>query len=221
MRLVLLTAMEIEYRHLSALIGGEGHGFIGSHEVTMAQSGIGKVNAALTVGRLIDGVHPDAVISTGLCGGLASRLHQGDLVLGTQTAYHDVWCGMGNVWGQVQGLPARFDADPHLLAIGRQVSTTARIVEGVIATGDCFVQDNATREQILTHLPDAVACDMESAAIAHTCHLAGIPFLSLRVVSDTPGNTDNHQQQWDEFLASMCDTSFQFVKHFLESLPRN
>ena len=45
-----------------------------------------------------------------------------------------------------------------------------------------------------------------------------VPFMSLRVISDTPGRTDNHQQQWKDFLGAMCDRSFQFVKSFLESL---
>ncbi len=59
---------------------------------------------------------------------------------------------------------------------------------------------------------------MESAAIAQTCFLQQVPFMSLRVISDTPGRTDNHQQQWEDFLGSMCDTSFRFVKKFLETL---
>ena len=59
---------------------------------------------------------------------------------------------------------------------------------------------------------------MESAAIAQTCYLMKVPFLSLRVISDTPGRTDNHQQQWEDFLASMCDRSFHFVKSYLETI---
>ena len=64
----------------------------------------------------------------------------------------------------------------------------------------------------------ALASEMESAAIAHTCYLLQVPFLSIRVVSDTPGNTENHQQQWTDFLASMSDQSFHFIKSFLEQL---
>jgi len=37
-------------------------------------------------------------------------------------------------------------------------------------------------------------------------------------VSDTPGNTDDHQQQWTDFLSSMSDQSFHYVKRFLEQL---
>ena len=44
-----------------------------------------------------------------------------------------------------------------------------------------------------------------------------VPFISLRIISDTPGRTDDHHLQWADFLASMCDTSFRFVKKYLES----
>ena len=59
---------------------------------------------------------------------------------------------------------------------------------------------------------------MESAAIAQTCYLMKVPFLSLRVISDTPGRTDDHQQQWADFLGAMCDHSFHFVKSYLETI---
>ena len=72
---------------------------------------------------------------------------------------------------------------------------------------------------IKSKFPEGLACEMESAAIAHTCYMMQIPFMSIRVISDTPGNTDNHQMQWDEFLASMSDRSFQFVRQFLMNMP--
>ena len=42
--------------------------------------------------------------------------------------------------------------------------------------------------------PDAVAVDMESAAIAQVCHMKGVPFVAIRVISDTPGKADNFAQ---------------------------
>ena len=143
-----------------------------------------------------------------------------DVVVGSQTAYHDVWCGEGNEWGQVQGLPARFDADPKMLQCAKKVaeSSKQRVLSGLICTGDQFISDKATQAEIKTRFPEALACEMESAAIAHTCLLRHVPFLSVRVVSDTPGNTDDHQQQWSDFLTFMSDKSFHFVKSFLEQL---
>lgn len=218
MRIALITAMDIEYRHLVAMLGGQPEGRHGDHEVTVTMSGIGKVNAALTAQRIITERHPDCIVSTGLAGGLDLSLRPGDLVIGSQCGYHDVWCSMGNEWGQVQGLPVRFDADQHLLGYARQVETTATVREGLIATGDQFVDTVDGVAAIRQHIPDALACEMESTAIAQTCYLHKVPFLAVRLISDTPGATDDHARQWETFLSEMSDQSFLWVKGFLEKV---
>ena len=116
----------------------------------------------------------------------------------------------------------RYDADQnllnHALATAELQMPNAKLRTGLICTGDQFITDRERQNAIKQHFIDGLACDMESAAIAQTCYLQKVPFLSLRVISDTPGRTDDHHQQWAGFLASMCDRSFHFVKHFLETL---
>ena len=220
MKIGIIIAMDIEYRKMCEALGGSPQGIVNGNEVVLWQCGIGKVNAAVGTMRLIEQHHPDCIISTGLAGGIDNSLRVMDVVVGSQTAYHDVWCGEGNELGQVQGLPTRFDADSRLLQCAQEASKNSNChsLMGLICTGDQFITDKASLAEIKTHFPDALACEMESAAIAHTCYLLQVPFLSIRVVSDTPGNTDNHQQQWTDFLASMSDQSFHFVKNFLEQL---
>ena len=220
MKIGVIIAMDIEYRKMCDALGGRPQGIINGNEVVLWQCGIGKVNAAIGTINLITQHNPDCIISTGLAGGIDPSLEVTDVVVGSQTAYHDVWCGEGNEWGQVQGLPARFDADPKMLQCAKKVaeSSKQRVLSGLICTGDQFISDKATQAEIKTRFPEALACEMESAAIAHTGLLRHVPFLSVRVVSDTPGNTDDHQQQWSDFLTFMSDKSFHFVKSFLEQL---
>lgn len=220
MKIGVIIAMDIEYRKMCDTLGGRPQGIINGNEVVLWQCGIGKVNAAIGTINLITQHKPDCIISTGLAGGIDPCLEVTDVVVGSQTAYHDVWCGEGNEWGQVQGLPARFDADPKLLQCAKKVAENSkqRVLSGLICTGDQFISDKATQAEIKARFPEALACEMESAAIAHTCLLRHVPFLSVRVVSDTPGNTDDHQQQWSDFLTFMSDKSFHFVKNFLEQL---
>ena len=216
MKVGVIIAMDIEYRQMRDAIGGD-TGRLGDNDIVLWQCGIGKVNAAVGTMRLVQGHRPDAILSTGLAGGIDPLMKVMDVLAATQCVYHDVDCGtgLGCVYGQVQGLPARFDADQRLLDHAVRLGVPR---SGLICTGDQFITDRERQNAIKRRFPDGLACDMESAAIAQTCHLLGVPFLSLRVVSDTPGNTDNHQQQWDQFLASMCDRSFQFVKQYLETL---
>ena len=211
--------MDIEYRQMHDAIGGD-TGRLCDNEIVLWQCGIGKVNAAVGTMRLVQQHHPDAIISTGLAGGIDPLMQVMDVLAATQAVYHDVDCGagLGCQRGQVQGLPVRFDADPQLLDHALKVQTNSTLRTGLICTGDQFITDRERQNDIKRHFPDGLACDMESAAIAQTCYLLKVPFLSLRVISDTPGRTDNHQQQWDDFLASMCDRSFHFVKKFLETL---
>ena len=219
MRIGVIIAMDIEYRQMHDALGGD-TGRLGNNEIILWQGGIGKVNAAVGTMRLIQEHHPDAIISTGLAGGIDPQIRVMDILAATQCVYHDVDCGtgLGCSRGQVQGLPERFDADKRLLDHVLEVPCDAGLRTGLICTGDQFITDRERQTLIKRNFVDGLACDMESAAIAQTCYLMGLPFLSLRVISDTPGNTDNHQQQWEQFLASMCDTSFQFVKKYLETL---
>ena len=223
MKIGVIIAMNIEYRQMRDAIGGD-TGRLGGNDIVLWQCGIGKVNAAVGTMRLVQEHHPDAIISTGLAGGIDPLMQVMDVLAATQSVYHDVDCGsgLGCTRGQVQGLPERFDADPHLLDHALHLSSLTShlspVRTGLICTGDQFITDRERQNTIKRHFPDGLACDMESAAIAQTCYLLKVPFLSLRVISDTPGRTDNHQMQWEDFLASMCDQSFRFVKSYLETL---
>ena len=217
--------MDIEYRQMRDALGGD-TGRLGNNEIVLWQCGIGKVNAAVGTMRLVQEHHPDAIISTGLAGGIDPLTQVMDVLAATQSVYHDVDCGgissTGDavVLGQVQGLPARYDADPYLIDTALEVAKgfDGHLITGLICTGDQFITDRERQNVIKRHFPDGLACDMESAAIAQTCHLESVPFISLRVISDTPGHTDDHQMQWADFLGSMCNTSFRFVKKYLETL---
>ena len=213
--------MDIEYNKMLDALGGS-TGRLGGNEIVLWKCGIGKVNAAVGTMRLVQEHHPDAIISTGLAGGIDEQMQVMDVMAATQSVYHDVDCGvgLGCILGQVQGLPARFDADRRLIdhTLNVPLAQGERLMRGLICTGDQFITDRERQNVIKRNFPDGMACDMESAAIAQTCFLLDLPFLSLRIISDTPGRTDDHHQQWEDFLASMCDRSFQFVKNYLETL---
>ena len=67
--------------------------------------------------------------------------------------------------------------------------------------------------------PEALAVDMESGAIAQTCHLYSVPFISFRIISDTPG-ADGHWDQYLNFWDTVADRSFRTTCAFLSCLPQ-
>ncbi len=194
-------------------------GRIGPHEVVLAETGIGKVNAALGAAALLREWTPDCLLSTGVAGGIDPSLRVMDVVAASEVAYHDVDCGPGNAPGQVQGMPPRFAADPRLLEVARAMAgAERRLAVGLLASGDRFVSGPAQRDAVLAVVPGALAVEMESGALAQTCHLLGCPFLSLRTISDTP-NAEGNFAQYGDFWKDMARRSFDTTRAFLEALP--
>jgi len=226
MKIGILSAMTKEHEQLTHLLADatierDGNyefvvGTLGPNTLVLATCGIGKVNAAVGATVLIRRYHPDCVISTGCAGGIEEGLNVMDVVVSTQTVYHDVVIP-GCEYGQVQGLPARFRSEEQLVetALSLHLGT---VHAGLICSGDQFISDHAQLAQIKKQFPEALAVDMESAAIAQTCHLEQTPFVSFRILSDTPG-ADEHIQQYLNFWDQMADHSFEVTRRFLTALP--
>ena len=180
-------------------------------EIIISQSGIGKVNAAIGTLEMIKNFAPDYIINSGVAGGLNPALSTLDSVIGTQYVYHDMWCGEGNEYGQVQGLPTFFPASSVLLSAAERAyeKTPHAVHTGLICTGDQFVSGAEPVAKILKHFPQALACDMESTAIAQVCYRYDVPFLCMRLISDVAGKHETNQTQYDNFWQTMAHTGFE------------
>lgn len=227
MRIGIVIAMEKELRRVAALLSGAAEteaygrnfitGRIGGNEIVLHQCGIGKVNAAVGAAELINRFTPDAVVSTGVAGGASTSLNVQEVVVSTETCYHDVYCGEEQDYGQIPGLPSRFEADRRLLDKATSLDCGTKVNPGLIVTGDWFVDSRDKMAAIVAKFPDALAVDMESAAIAHVCHLRGVAFVSFRIISDIPLK-DSKASQYFDFWERMADGSFNVTKAFLERL---
>lgn len=192
-------------------------GRIGSNEVCVMKCGIGKVNSALNAFRMIDGFKPDLVINSGVAGGADTSMPVGALLIATEAAYHDVWCGPGTEWGQIDGMPRRFPMDASLLEKCSVLPGLEDARYGLICSGDRFISKVEEVEFIKSEFPDALACDMESASIAQACRDKGVPFAVVRVVSDTPGRADNISQYKDFWTTAPVKT-FKAVRTIIDSM---
>lgn len=224
MKTGIIVAMESELSMLLPLIENMtrttvngfviSHGRMGANEVAVMQTGIGKVNAAVGAISLIDSFNPDLVVNTGIAGGTGRGADILDVVIADSVAYHDVYCGPGNERGQVQGLPAEFPCLGVSMVNLEAVAGRDDIRRGLIASGDIFVTTPQDLAGVLDVQPRAIAVDMESGAIAQVCHMRGVPFLAIRVVSDTPG-VENHCEQYSEFFTLAPRSTFGVVKALL------
>ncbi|MGM9705899.1 MAG: 5'-methylthioadenosine/adenosylhomocysteine nucleosidase, partial [Prevotella sp.] len=192
-------------------------GTIGANEIVMIQCGIGKVNAAMGTTELIDKYRPDVVISTGVAGGASTQLNVQEVVVCTETCYHDVYCGSDVAYGQIPGAPERFAADKNMIDKALSLDCATKIVPGLIVTGDWFVDSREKMRSIIEHFPEAMAVDMESAAIAHVCHKKDVAFISFRIISDIPLK-DNKASQYFDFWQRMAENSFSVTRSLLEAI---
>ncbi|MBQ4472516.1 MAG: 5'-methylthioadenosine/S-adenosylhomocysteine nucleosidase, partial [Alphaproteobacteria bacterium] len=102
-------------------------------ELCLTVSGVGKVNAALSVANLMQFFTPDLVINIGVSGGLEPWLKVGDIVVADELVYHDTWCGEPYKLGQVYHMPETYQtAYPELLP---------EYPHGLLVAGDWFMTE--------------------------------------------------------------------------------
>lgn len=230
MKIGIICAMSSEVTRVASLLedlkdedGDKGRichtGRLHGHDIILAQSGVGKVNAAVQATRMILAYRPQVILNAGVAGGIDRGLRVMDIVVGQQTAYHDVDCGPDVLQGQIQDMPPFFEADSRLYSAAMSVTAESRIHGGLICTGDQFITDPQQLARIKERYPDGLAVDMESAAFAQVCHIFDIPFLSFRIISDTPG-VEGHVDQYFSFWDEMADRSFGVTSAFLEAICR-
>lgn len=177
-------------------------GTIGSIDVVLLKSGIGKVNAAVGTTLLLDHFKPDYVLNTGSAGGYHTELNVGDIVISTDVRHHDVDVTVfGYEYGQVPQMPPGFTPDHALIEKAEKAAagiTDIKVAKGLIVTGDSFMNDPVRVEFVRGKFTDIYAVEMEAAAIAQVCHLFNVPFVIIRALSDIAGKESNIS--FDKFL---------------------
>ena len=202
-----INNMQKEELHQRCYYQGKSH----NKELTVVVSGIGKVNAAVCTSDLINHFHCDFIINIGISGGLDANLQIGDFVVGDDITYHDVWCWDENKYGQVPGMPECYHSAPEISALFKDLK------HGLLCCGDKFIVTAEELNQIKQLFPQALAVDMESAAIAQTCYLHNISFISIRQISDTPG-IKHHAEQYEEFWKNAPQHSVSMLNRLLEKI---
>lgn len=199
-----------------SLYTGSMHGI----EVVLLKSGIGKVNAAIGTTLMLQEFQPTCVINTGSAGGFSNELEVGDVVISTEVRHHDVDVTIfGYEPGQLPGLPAAFIPDDFLAEIAQQCIARMdgiKTVQGLIATGDSFMNNPERVAKTREIFPTMKAVEMEAAAIAQTCHQFDIPFIVIRSLSDIAGKESN--LSFEQFLVVAAKHSAEMVMAIVQTI---
>jgi len=203
-------------------------GTIDGHDVVLAGSGMGKVNAALVTTLLADRFGCRAVVFSGVAGGLDPRLAIGDIVVADMVIQHDAGM-LENERVQVYQpgyVPVinptdqlGYPTDPDLLGRVRRrlegISIPGQIVYGTVLSGDQYLNCDMTRERLLGEL-GGQAVEMEGGAVAQVCEAFGIPWLVIRALSDLAGG--NALFDFTTFVDQAAASSAAILRRLLSVL---
>lgn len=236
MKIGIIVAMDSEYESIKNILHNTYEVIIASRkflygkynndELYICVGGIGKANAACTATLMIQTFSCSLIINSGCAGGLTSDIAVGDIAVGFDYRYHDVWCPLSadTKKGELQGVPYTIPFSKSILD-NFDISKWIDHRIGHFFTGDQFIQTEDACDEILSSVSDLAptlpcVCDMESMAIAQTCYQSKVDFISIRVISDVPKlskSKNDHMEKYENFWKSMSDKSYQFLKSFFDS----
>jgi adenosylhomocysteine nucleosidase len=215
---------------------GHWHG----HEVVAVLSRIGKVAAATTATTLIERFGVSHLVFTGVAGGLASQVQVGDVVVGRSFLQHDMDAsplfprhevpltgvshfpadsGLTEVLAHAAPLALQdmLGGLPETEWLGLDLAN-ARVHQGLIVSGDRFVSQTAESQALLRDLPEALAVEMECAAMAQVCHDYGVPLAAVRIISDRAD--DAAHVEFPRFIQTIASRySVAVLDRLLAALP--
>ena len=202
-----------EYEEYSFL-GRKGHKFTvttqnGKAEVISMLSGIGKVNASAVASHLLT-VGCQIILNYGLSGGI-SGIRREELTLASRFVEHDFdLSGIGYKLCEKPNQEYIYSSDEGLNRL--LCETVSGVKLGTAVTGDSFICDNEVSTRLNENF-GAMSCDLETAAFAYVCAFGGVPFMSLRRISDDAGDEaiDSYREMIAQNKIALSDIIFDFV----------
>ena len=163
-------------------------GVLSGREVVIAPCGVGKVFAALCAQTMILKYAPEYILHTGVAGSLTTDLPVGSITLGDRLVQHDMdTSALGDPKGLISGIDRIYLPTDKALCDG--VCAAAKklgypFAVGCIASGDRFIAETQEKRAVAQEF-DAIACEMEGAAIAQVCYVNETPLCVIRAISDS------------------------------------
>lgn len=197
-------------------------GKISGKEIVLVESGIGKVNAAITTTLLINQYQVDKIIFTGVGGAINPKINQADIVIGSDLVESDmdVTAGGNYKLGEIPRMKnSYFKPDPYLFTVAKAVAVKLfgenKVFTGRIISRDEFV---ASKEKVvkLREIFAADCVEMEGASVAHVCEVLNIPFVVIRSMSDKADEEAN--LSFDEFVKIAAKNSKLVVEGILNNI---
>ena len=213
MKAIINEIKNIRENNVGKIIFFEGK--LNNKDIVFVQSGIGKVNAAITATLLIEKYDVDEVIFSGVAGALDKVLKIGDIVIAEDVVQHDFDTGaFGYKKGQIPQMEVwSFKGDGNLIKKVQETSDgEIKLHYGRILTGDQFIYKKDEKLDLGREF-EALCVDMESGAVAQVCYIMNVKFLIIRSISDSV--TDESSMEYDKFSELAAENSKKILKKII------
>jgi adenosylhomocysteine nucleosidase len=141
-------------------------GYLAGRRVAVIETGVGCVAAQRATEAAIKLHQPAWIISTGFAGALTEDLRRGHIVMADRVV---------DTQGQQLEIGMRMDQ--------AAIDASPSLHVGTLLTVDQLIRTRDEKER-LGNEHCAIACDMETAAVARTCQQTKVRFISVRIISD-------------------------------------
>ena len=207
-----------ELKEISSVVFYRGK--INGIDTVVAVAGVGKVNAAVCAQTMILEYSPDYIINTGVAGGLSEELKIGDAAVADKVAEHDMDTSpLGDELGFITGINKVYmQCDEYISGLMYDAAKSVdgiNAVRGTIASGDQFIASEEQRRFIKKNF-NAVAAEMEGAAIGHVCTMNNVKFGVLRAISD--GANSDSTIDFPTFTKMAVKNTVEIIVKMLDKL---
>ncbi len=234
----LFALMQQDGATVTRRIGGRDYhtGHLFGRSCVLTLSRVGKVAAATAAAGLVHEYKVGAILNVGVAGGAGTSVKVGDIVVADAMLQHDLdarpifprfevpLTGMSRfaadeaLSSSLRHAVAEFLEEdlPSLPAAIRNEFGLASpsLHHGLIISGDQFVNGHGAVAALRRDIPDAMAIEMESGAVAQLCHDYDVPCAVLRTISDSAD--DNAHVDFSAFLSAVASYySHHILRRFL------
>lgn len=230
-RFGIMSALESELRlllsqatvHETITIGNVDYHLatLQARDVVLVQAGGYGILPSASTSILIHELGVDAIIFTGIAGGVAQGTRVMDVVVSKNLVIHD--CGTetnnGFVWKPDCGvypdgsIPADKKLRQTAVDAARQVVGDKHVFQGTIVSGEAFIASESY-VRFLREKFDAYAVESEGGPVARVAYEFNVPVVVIRTLSDLADGNASHS--FAKFADKAADNSAQVVMGILK-----